>query len=82
MAEKMMRNSEVVEGALAAGAPEYAGAEDTRGVLRAGGSGGEATATVTAAGEDEWPVGTTGIGAGYYSSTCIGSGTCIEWVGV
>ena len=37
----------------AAGAPKYAGAEDTRGVLRAGGNGGEATATATAANADE-----------------------------
>ena len=29
---------------VAAGEPEYAGAEDTRGVLRAGGNGGVATA--------------------------------------
>ena len=33
----------------AAGAPKYAGAEDTRGVLRAGGNGGEATAAMTPA---------------------------------
>ena len=34
---------------VAAGEPEYAGAEDTRGVLRAGGNGGVATAAETAA---------------------------------
>ena len=37
---------------VAAGEPEYAGAEDTRGVLRAGGNGGVATATATAASAD------------------------------
>ena len=41
----------------AAGAPKYAGAEDTRGALRVGGNGGEATATVTAQGA-EWKQGT------------------------
>ena len=35
------------------GAPKYAGAEDTRGVLRAGGNGGEATVAATAANADE-----------------------------
>ena len=49
---------------VAAGEPEYAGAEDTCGVLRAGGNGGVATAAATAASEDTGAAMGTDAGTG------------------
>ena len=64
---------------VAAGEPEYAGAEDTRGVLRAGGNGGVGTAAAAAAGEDAGGAGAArgtdaGTGAGADASVTAGAG--------
>ena len=57
----------------AAGAPKYAGAEDTRGVLRAGGNGGEATAAAAAASEDASAGAAMGTDAGTGAGDARGS---------